>query len=148
MPIIEREQLCRLIPHAGSMCLLDNVLEWDENKILCSSRSHWLADHPLIKNGALSSVHAIEYGAQAMAVHGGLLAQQQNESLLPGYLAAIRDIQIKLPTLQDIETELKVSATKMLAQGGSLMYQFEVRDAAQLIVSGRVTVIQMQGAAA
>ncbi|UCE90426.1 MAG: hypothetical protein JSW10_06340, partial [Pseudomonadota bacterium] len=76
MPI-ERDELCSLIPHAGTMCLLHTVEQWDEVSIVCTAISHHEADNPLCSKGALGAVHALEYGAQAMAVHGGLLAREK-----------------------------------------------------------------------
>ena len=67
-----RDDIATLIPHSGSMCLLDGVLSWDENTILCRTASHRLPDNPLRSNGRLAGVCGVEYAAQAMALHGGL----------------------------------------------------------------------------
>jgi len=139
--LIEREELCQLIPHAGSMCLLDGVLTWDEKSIICVSHSHLLTDNPLRKNNKLSTLHAMEYGAQAMAVHGGLLARAAGEQHADGYLAALRDVKLYSEQLDTINNPLTIEATQLMAGNGNLMYAFEVKAEDILIASARATVV-------
>lgn len=149
--IINKDELASLIPHAGLMCLNDNVLEWDEKWVLCSTQSHLREDNPLLKNNKLSVVHAIEYCAQAMAVHGGLLAREKGERLLAGYLAAVRNVEFSYEYLDDIKQDLMVSASQLMAQGGNLMYEFKMfynnEDTQHIVATGRATVMQMNEAA-
>ncbi|PYK43074.1 MAG: 3-hydroxylacyl-ACP dehydratase, partial [Verrucomicrobia bacterium] len=37
---IEKAEIRTLIPHAGSMCLLDSVLDWDDESIVCITNTH------------------------------------------------------------------------------------------------------------
>lgn len=61
-----------LVPHAGPMCLLERVLDWDADRIRCAAT---IADaHPLRDGERLPATALIEYAAQAMAAHGRLLA--------------------------------------------------------------------------
>ena len=82
--MLERSEIAALIPHSGSMCLVDRVLSWGDDMIRCSSDSHHRSDHPLRRNGRLGAVHLVEYAVQAMAIHGALLARQRGESLTGG----------------------------------------------------------------
>ena len=66
-----------LLPHAGRMRLIDRIVSYDEQRIVCESDSHRAPDHPLADGGALSIICGLEYGAQVMAIHGGLLAAAQ-----------------------------------------------------------------------
>jgi len=45
--MIERDELCRRIPHSGSMCLLNRVLKWDSKGIVCEAVSHRDKGNPL-----------------------------------------------------------------------------------------------------
>ena len=139
--MIEHDELCSLIPHSFDMCLLDRVEAWDENSITCYSRSHLLKTNPLRRNEKLSSVHLLEYAAQAMAVHGGLHDRQQNKLMSDGYLAALRDVKIELCAIEQLATELKIDATKILSQGGNMIYSFTVYAGENKLVSGRATVV-------
>lgn len=139
--MIGREELCGLIPHAGSMCLLDEVLEWDDEGIRCQSRSHRLSDNPLRCAQGLSSLQGLEYGAQAMAVHGGLLASARGEQVPPGYLAAIRQVELGVDWLHDIDAPLEVEARRLAGEGGQFIYQIRVMIGDRLLVQARVTVM-------
>ena len=147
--MIDHEAICKLIPHAGSMCLLDNVVSWNENSITCLSDSHLLADNPLQNENKLSSVMLIEYGAQAMAVHGGLKAKEHGSVLAGGYLAALRNIKLSEKDISEIEGPLRIEAEQLMAQGGSMIYEFSVCiDASgEALASGRATVIEMRNEA-
>ena len=71
---LDRAWIASHIPHQGSMCLLDYVEAWDRERIRCRASSHRAADNPLRAYGRLGAACGIEYAAQAMAVHGALLA--------------------------------------------------------------------------
>lgn len=139
--MIEHEELCELIPHAGRMCLLERVIKWSETYIECESSSHALADNPLRRKQCLPAVALIEYGAQAMAVHGGLLARTDGRKISNGYLAALRDVQIVNQDISIISDKLCIEAECLMAQGGNLIYEFRVKSAGIFIVQGRATVV-------
>ncbi len=138
--LIEREALCALIPHAGAMCLLDAVLAWDETRILCQSESHRKPNNPLCKNGQLSAVHAVEYGAQAMAVHGSLIG---NYKVTQGYLAAVRDIELYVLRLDEIVEPLRIEAQTIICDERHLMYALNISAGGKKLVTGRATVVQV-----
>ena len=140
-PLIDKQTLCGLIPHGGLMCLLDGVDFWDDGRIRCHSRSHSAPDNPLREGGVLAAVHAVEYGAQAMAVHGGLLARAQGLALRPGVLAGLRDVRLFVDRLDDGAELLRVEATRLMASGDSFLYSFDVHLDQRLAASARATVI-------
>jgi len=131
----------QLIPHSGSMCLLEKIISWDEKQVICSTQSHQLENNPLRSDGELNAIHVIEYGAQAVAVHGGLLAFKQGKTIKPGYLAAVRQIKLHQSHLDSITSPLTVEATQMLCNGGNLVYSFSITADNQAVADGRVTVM-------
>jgi len=139
--MIEHDELCQLIPHSFDMCLLDRVESWDEIKIICYSDSHLLATNPLRREDTLSSIHVLEYAAQAMAVHGGLHYREQGKQMHDGYLAALRDVKLNLCELDQLQTELRIEAKQILSQGGNMIYAFTVSSAETELASGRATVV-------
>lgn len=139
--LIERRELCGLIPHDGAMCLLDGVESWDESSVLCVTATHMAPDNPLRSNDRLAAIHGAEYGAQAMAVHGGLLARRSGQAIMGGYLAALRDVHWSVERLDKLRVPLRVSARQLMRSGGSMMYEFELTAEGQLLVSGRATVM-------
>lgn len=141
--MIEHDEICQLIPHAGNMCLLDRVLRWDQTTIECETSSHMLPDNPLRRDGNFPIVNLVEYGAQAMAVHGGLLAREQGHTISNGYLAALRDVQIHNTDISHISGKLNIVAENLMAQGGNMIYQFYVIAGNERIMEGRVTVVEV-----
>ena len=139
--LIGHDELCGLIPHSGAMCLLDGVLSWDEETIRCSAISHRDHENPLRSQDGLSSLQGIEYGAQAMAVHGGLLMLAQGESMQPGYLAAVKDVNLHVDWLHDIEAPLTIEARRLLGQGGQFMYEFSLLAENEKLVEARAIVM-------
>lgn len=139
--LIDKQALCALIPHAGAMCLLDGVDYWDDQRIRCHSRTHLALDNPLREDGTLASVHAIEYGAQAMAVHGGLLAAGSGGALRGGVLAGLRDVRLHVERLDVGDETLQVDAERLMASGNSFLYRFEIRLGTRVVASARATVI-------
>jgi predicted hotdog family 3-hydroxylacyl-ACP dehydratase len=134
-----------LIPHGGSMCLLERVVSWDAAQLTAATGSHRHADNPLLRNGSLDSVHLCEYGAQAMAVHGGLLAQQQGQRAAPGFLVSLRDVWLAPVAVQECAGELEVVARRLFGDGSGWQYEFEVSHQSRLLASGRVAVVLRHG---
>jgi predicted hotdog family 3-hydroxylacyl-ACP dehydratase len=102
-----KNKIEQLVPHSGSMCLIDRVDYWDEQTIRCASTSHQDPDNPLRLDGKLSSIHLLEYGAQAMAIHGGLIAKTSTQAVL----AAVRDVSIIIDEIDHLTDEIIISAT-------------------------------------
>ena len=139
--MIEHNELCSLIPHSFDMCLLDRVESWDEHQIVCYSNSHSSLTNPLRREQNLSSVHLLEYAAQAMAVHGGLHGRKKGIQMTKGYLAALRDVKLHLCDLNTVKTELRIEAKKILSQDGNMIYTFSVSSAETELTSGKATVV-------
>lgn len=129
------------IPHQGSMCLLDCVETWDDEKITCKAHSHRAADNPLRARSQLGAACGIEYAAQAMAVHGALLAPKDSTAARVGYLVSIRGTQLHVTRLDDIAADLVVEASCITRNENNILYQFRISAADRLLLDGRATVI-------
>jgi predicted hotdog family 3-hydroxylacyl-ACP dehydratase len=79
------------------MCLLDEVIGWDAERITCTSSSHRSVDNPLRARGRLGIACGIEYAAQAMAVHAALIAALEAGRGVAGSLVAERAAAELLP---------------------------------------------------
>src|SRR5215472_2635649 len=139
---IDKAEIRTLIPHSGLMCLLDEVRQWDERSIVCVSNTHRDPANPLRREGRLSAVHAFEYGAQAAAVHGGLLARATGAIAPPGYLAALRDGRLHVTRLDFIHLPLRISATRLYGEGANTVYEFILSAATVVVAEGRVTIVE------
>jgi len=131
-----------LIPHAGTMCLLDAVQAWDASTIHAVSAGHARVDNPLRGTRGLHAVHLAEYGAQAMAVHGALLARSRGiEKVRPGRLVSLRDVQLFEEYVDQLDGHLDVHAECLYADDGGAQYAFRVEHRGRLLARGRAAVI-------
>jgi len=128
------------IPHQGAMCLLDAVKQWDAEAIVCRASSHRRSDNPLRAANRLGIANGIEFAAQAMAVHGALLAADDAAPTV-GFLTSVRDVQWQRPRLDDIASDLMVHAQRISGSANSLLYQFELRADEAVVLSGRASVL-------
>ena len=134
------ERIAALIPHAGTMCLLERIVHWDDSSVTLATTTHRNPDNPLATASGLRAIHLCEYGAQAMAVHGGLAAQARGERALPGLLVSLRDVALSCDFVHDLEGELIVEATRLHDSGTAWQYAFRVLHADVLLAQGRATV--------
>src|SRR4051812_14884331 len=137
---IGKPEIANLIPHSGTMCLLDSVRSWDSTTIVFTASSHRDAHHPLASGGYLNSVCGIEYAAQAMAVHGGLIATGGKRPAI-GYLASLRNVACHTPRLDLLPGDLEISATKLAGDATGTVYAFIVQSETATILEGRAPVV-------
>ena len=140
MPI-SKSEIRTLIPHAGLMCLLDSVIEWDDRSITCASDTHRDQENPLRRDGRLSALHAFEYGAQAVAVHGGLRARSVGVTAPPGYLAALRDAHLHVMRLDDIPSPLQIYACRLFGDAVNAVYECYISAGDVGLADGRITIM-------
>jgi predicted hotdog family 3-hydroxylacyl-ACP dehydratase len=140
-----RDEIAQRIPHQGTMCLLDAVKRWDEESIRCEASSHLAADHPLRAHGRLGSACGIEYAAQAMAVHGALVAESAGAGAVAapraGYLAGVRGVTLHVDRLDTVAGPLTVDAQRITGDANTVLYSFAVQAAGQALLSGRAIVV-------
>ena len=138
--LIGKPEIRARIPHAGTMCLLDTVLSWDDERIACTAGSHRAADNPLRRAGRLHAICGVEYAAQAMALHGGLAGGVQTQPRA-GYLASLRELVCGVAYLDAIDGDLLVEAERLLAEGSRVIYRFALSGKDGEFMSGRAAVV-------
>ena len=126
-----------LVPHAGAMCLLERIVSADNDSVVCATTTHRLTRNPLRHSGRLAALHLAEYGAQAMAVHGGL----KGDAPRAGMLVAIRDLKLRVERIDDVADEIVIEARRLVANAGGLVYSFVARAADRELATGRVSVM-------
>jgi predicted hotdog family 3-hydroxylacyl-ACP dehydratase len=129
------------IPHQGNMCLLNSVQTWNQENILCIATSHRAVDNPLRAHGQLGIACGIEYAAQAMAVHGALLAPVDSTRPKVGYLVSVRGVNMLVSRLDDIAADLLIRATCIMASESNMLYEFSISANDQLLLQGRAAVM-------
>ncbi len=139
--MIGREQILAVIPHQGAMCLWDEVVAWDAQRISLRAHNHRDPAHPLRARGRLHAVHLCEYGAQAMAVHGGLRARERGERAKPGLLVALRAVQLHVARIDDLPDALQCEAEALVESDSSWQYAFRITHAGLALAEGRAAVM-------
>lgn len=142
--LMDRAQIAALIPHGESMCMLDEVISWDEQQIHCRSHSHShsfaSSTNPLFENDQLDTVLLLEYGAQAAAVHAGLLQSRLGE-MRPAYIGAVKDVEF-LAAIADNSLALDVHAQCLLSSSQGAIYELVAQQAGNTLLRGRLILSQ------
>lgn len=135
---LNREWIARQIPHHGRMCLLEEVIHWDEHSVRCRAVTHRNRDHPLRAHGRLGAACGIEYAAQAMAVHGALTNPGPPRG---GYLASVRGVRLHVARLDDVAGDLVCEASRIAADGAAVLYRFSLHGDGRELASGRAAIV-------
>lgn len=142
---LDHAGIAKLIPHSGSMCLLARLVSWDAQRIVCVATNHRDADHPLRTASGLMSPCAIEYAAQAMALHGALIGQDAGTAASPGFLASARGVQLHVLRLDDLPPaaadELHIEAVRQSGDARQILYSFTVSHNGKPLAEGRAAVV-------
>jgi predicted hotdog family 3-hydroxylacyl-ACP dehydratase len=139
--MIGRARIEAMIPHKGAMCLWDEVVDWQDDRIRLRTCSHRDLAHPLRSDGGLRAVHLCEYGAQAMAVHGGLRGAAAGGEAKVGFLVALREVQLHVARLDDLTEALECEAQLLAESAASQQYVFRVSHEGRIVAEGRAAVM-------
>ncbi len=122
------------------MCLLDTVLDWTPDAIRCTSGSHRQPGNPLCSDTQLGIAAGIEYAAQAMALHGGLIADA-GAAPRQGYLVSVRGVSFHAMRLDDQPDDLLIEAERLSGDANQVLYRFSVSAGGTPLVEGRAAVV-------
>lgn len=131
-----RAEIEKLVPHAGAMCLLDEVTHWDPVSIACTSAAPG-PGHPLARDRAVPAIAAAEYAAQASAVHGALLEQSSRPRA--GMLATLMDVKLAARAIPE-GGALAIQAELLSRSAAGCLYSFEVSTGGKPLAAGRLMV--------
>jgi predicted hotdog family 3-hydroxylacyl-ACP dehydratase len=120
------------------MCLLDRVVACDTAMITCEAGTHRDAAHPLRRDGTLPAVCGVEYGLQAMALHGAITAGVPQGA---GFVAALAGLEVLAERLDDVAGVLVVEAEALSRESRGFIYRFAVHGGGRQLLSGRATVV-------
>ena len=135
-----------LVPHAGTMCLLEQVVDWNADGATVVTRTHRAPWNPLRCGNGLSAICLCEYGAQAMAVHGALVARASGKPLAPGLLVSLREVELLVARADALPGELCVTVERLGGGAGGLQYRFRVSHDGAVVALGRAAIIESRTA--
>lgn len=140
MPTLTKDELSAFLPHAGAMRLLDLVESWDGTTIRCRTQSHHDPSNPLRQGTRLEAVAGLEYAAQAMGVHVGLLNRDRPTEGVIGYVGGVRDVVCSVDRLDERAGALMIEASRLFESGGSYMYDFAISSEGRAVMRGRASI--------
>lgn len=124
------------------MCLLDRVWYWDNDSIECLSLSCNKPINPLRRpDGTLGTACGIELAAQAMALHGRLVERDSARPITHGYLASLREVRLRKRFLDNLGDGLTINVLRLMGDGRSATFYFELKCQHVDLLSGRATVV-------
>jgi len=133
-PIIE------LVPHRPPMLLLDRVLSYDGECVVCETVLG--PQSPFADQGEVPAVVGIEYMAQAIAAGAGLSAREQGDaSGKMGFLLGCRSLSIAVDSFQ-IGDRLTIEARRTWGEKELGSFACKVQRDGQVLVEGALTVYQ------
>ena len=142
--MVSHEQIEALIPHKGSMCLWQEVSEWDAQRHRQRATGHVDTAQPLRAKCRLHAQHQCENCAQANAVHGGLRGSVSGQPVRPGMLVALRGVQLHCVRIDDLPGALECEAELLAESPATQQYLFRIVHDGALLAEGRAAVM-LQG---
>jgi predicted hotdog family 3-hydroxylacyl-ACP dehydratase len=129
-----------LVPHSGTMVLLDRVISSDENS-LCAE----VAIHPsslFYTDGGVGAWVGIEYMAQAIGAYAGYRARLRGEPIKIGFLLGTRRYESRAPVFLQ-GSVLKIHVKRALeSDNGLASFDCHIDDDSGEIASASITVFQ------
>ena len=138
---LDHDAIALLIPHSDSMCLLAGMTRWSDTEIVCSATSHRDPRNPLRTARGLLSPCAIEYAAQAMALHGALVGRAAARAVGPGYLASARGVLLHRLRIDELPGDLRIQVTRLAGDDQQILYSFNVTHQGDPVADGRAAVV-------
>jgi predicted hotdog family 3-hydroxylacyl-ACP dehydratase len=140
MTRLGKEEIRRFLPHGPSMCLLESVESWDELTISCRTTTHRDSRNPLRFKGRLTASAGLEYAAQAMGAHVGLLTGSRQPEYRIGLVGGVRDVVFATDRLDTHDGWLMVNARRLVEGEQGYMYHFTVSHRTSTLVEGRASI--------
>jgi len=133
-PIVE------LVPHRPPMLLLDRVLSYDGERVVCETVLG--PDSPFAEQGEVPAVVGIEYMAQTIAAGAGLSARDKGDQAgRTGFLLGCRNLSIAVDSFQ-IGDRLTVDERRTWAENQIGSFACKVQRGSEVLVEGALTVYQ------
>ena len=133
-----------LLPHRGRAVLLDRVLSHDGLTTVCAvdPRASTLYRG---RDGSVPSYVGLEYMAQTVAAHGGLLDRAAGRAARPGLFLGSRRLEFSVAGFA-AGRPLEASARHLRGSTGALAFDCTVRSAgaSEPMVSGILTVYLLE----
>jgi predicted hotdog family 3-hydroxylacyl-ACP dehydratase len=131
-------ELAELLPHSGPMRLLERVLAHSPERTVCAldpSASELFRDG----SGSVPAWVALEWMAQCIAAHGGLVARGEGRAPSPGMLVGAKRLALERAHFAAGES-LEVEARFAGGAGALASFECALRAGSELVATGSLSV--------
>ncbi len=111
--------------------------------MLCYAVSHTSHANPLRTHDGLHGICGVEYAAQGMALHARLSGVSGPSG--GGMLASVRNLRLYVDRLEDCGERIWIETRRLGGSAQGFVYDFEVRAATTVLLSGRAAVMVTEG---
>lgn len=130
--------VAELLPHDGKMVLLDKVLEYDQESLVAIAV---VRDDGLFGDGqTVPAWLGIEYMAQTVAAHGGMMCMLADKPIQLGFLLGTRRYHCNVHTLT-VGDELIVTVKRLVEDQGLGVFDCQITGAG-INISAKLNVYQ------
>jgi len=139
-------EIAELVPHSGRMLLLSHVIAHTPEKTVCAvdlERSELFHD----TDGSVPGWVSLEYMAQCIAAHAGLVSGSRGERQRPGLFLGSRRTRIHVDAFHPGQC-LQVTSRHLRGEARLAWFDCAVEDAADgaTLAQGRLSVYAMEAA--
>ena len=135
--MLGRDGIAALIPHQGSMCLLERVVEWDDQHVVLETASHRSPQTPCALTAGCERSICASTARRPWPCMAGCARQVSGVQPKPGMLVSLRSVQFGRDYIEDLPGDLRVEAVCLQADAASLQYRFRVTHAEEMLAEGR-----------
>lgn len=132
---MQRQEIAALMPHQGDMMLLDRLVSRTPDEIVCLGWTPGDDAHPLREmdedgRARIPASAALEYAAQAIALHGVLKGRGENVAPKSAFIAGLQDMRWRAAPLAAADWPIEMRARTLggLGEAGA-KYEVVVTDA-------------------
>ena len=139
--MLDAADLYRILPHSDDMRLIARIVEWDENSIRCTATSHRDPANPLRVGDLLPVLCGLEYAAQALALHGVLVANESADMSLNReriFVVIAKNVRCQVDRLDGFDDELEIRGRVVFRQSAAAVYGTEVEAAGRILLEGQL----------
>lgn len=139
--MLDVSELYRALPHDGNMCLLDSVLRWDTESIVCAASGHRDPRNPLHIGNSLPVLCGLEYAAQALALHGVLIIGKQPADALINeqiFVVSVKGVTCYADRLDAAVSDLEITGALVFNQQAAAVYDFAVNADGDVLIDGQL----------
>ena len=137
-------EITAVVPHSGRMLLLSRVIAHTADETVCAvdvDRSELFRD----AGGSVPGWVSLEYMAQCIAAHAGLVARDRGERQRPGLFLGTRRTRIHIDNFRAGQ-RLRVTSRHLRGEAGLAWFECAVEDATdgEALARGRLSVYAME----